>query len=263
MGRKFPVAAYRNSNHGQAMSAYLFTGWTSQFNAGRLSDSCVSLVIYGGHAEHARARFKEWLLRASQGEDPVPTKIEKIVSTAVLEHLFTEQGPVPMDWPQVLEAAARASEAGSEDAFEQGCWADCNGLVDPGRLSPDLESLRGGLPEDVRSGLNWSAEKQHFQIVSVLSPPVPPPPEEDFNDPNPADLPAIQAEVEVGEGFHLNDRAAAFPELVSKETAVVVRARNSLVAAWLWRRAAATTRLARNSIRVDPWCGAEGLPEES
>ena len=243
------------------MSAYLFSGWTSQFNAGRLGDSCVSLLVYGGSLERARARFEECLLRASHGDDAVPTKIEKIVSAAVLEHLFTEQGPVPMDWPLLCESAARAAAADPEALFEQGCWADCNGLVDPDRLSPDLESLRRDLPEDVRSGLNWSAEKQHFQIVGVLSPPAPPPPEYDFEDPSPAGLQAVETNAGDVEGFHLNERASAFPELVDKEAAVVVQARNSVVAAWLWRRSAAVTKLARHHIRIDPWCGAEGVQD--
>lgn len=239
------------------MSAYLFTGWTSQFKAGRIGDSCVSLVMYGSSLEHAQNCFEQWLLSANQAEEPVPTKIEKIVVAPLLEHLFTEAGPVPMDWPQVCEEAGRASEVGVEDAFEQGYWADCNALVRPDDLSPDVESLRGALPEDVRSGLNWSGEKKYFYLVSALSLPTPPPEPTDWEDPDLADGGSFNSEEDDPARFHLNDRGSAFPELVDKEVAVLVQARNSVVAAWLWRRHAASTPLARNDIRVDPWYGAE------
>ncbi len=244
------------------MSAHFFTGWTSQFGAGGFRDSCVGRLIHGASLERARARFQEWLLQVRQGDPPADPKIEKIVAAPVLEHLFTEQGPVPIDWAQMCEEAARAAEAGSEDAFEQGCWADCDGLVDPDHLSPDLEALRNGLPEEVRSGLNWSVDKQYYQIVSVLSPPPAPQEEPDFEEPSPEDLLGSGEGASDPEVLHREERVSDFPEMANKEAAVVVRARNSVVAAWLWRRAAGATGLARNRIRVDPWCGAEGLESQ-
>jgi hypothetical protein len=39
-----------------------------------------------------------------------------------------------------------------------------------------------------------------------------------------------------------------------KEAAALVEARNSVVAAWLWRKYAANTRLAPNEIQIDPCC---------
>ena len=245
------------------MSAFLFTGWTSQFKAGRFGDSCVSSIIYGGSLEHARTSFEQWLLSANQAEDPVPTKIEKIVAAPVLEHLFTEAGPVPMDWAQVCEDAARAPEVGAEETFEQGYWVDCNAVIRPDDLSLDLESLRGDLPEDIRSGLNWSGEKHYFYVVSALSPAAPPPEVTYDEDGNPVAVEPPHPEEGEPASFHLTDRGSAFPELVDKEVAVVVRARNSVVAAWLWRRHAANTALARNNIRVDPWFGAGSVEPES
>ena len=243
------------------MSAYLFTGWTSQFKAGRLGDSCVSLVIYGADLERARAWFEHCLLTPNQGEEAIPTKVEKIVVAPVLEHLFTEAGPVPMDWPQACEEAGRTVEEGSADAFEQGYWADCDALVSPEHLSPDVPTLLGQLPEDVRSGMNWSPEKQFFFLLSVLSPPPPLPEVTDLEDSDLEEPQPDDAEAEDVASFRLNDRATAFPELAEREAAVVVRARNSVVAAWVWRRHAAITPLARNHIRVDPWCGATQIED--
>jgi hypothetical protein len=39
-----------------------------------------------------------------------------------------------------------------------------------------------------------------------------------------------------------------------KEAAALVEARNSVVAAWLWRQFAANTPLASNEILVNPCC---------
>jgi hypothetical protein len=55
-----------------------------------------------------------------------------------------------------------------------------------------------------------------------------------------------------------------FPQAADKEAAALIQARNSVVAAWLWRRYAANTRLAANQIRIDPGCGVIGMePERS
>jgi hypothetical protein len=243
------------------MSAYLFTGWTSQFRAGRIGDSCLSLVVYGSGVERARTYFEQWLLNSNQAEEPIPIKVEKIVVAPVLEHLFGESGPVPMEWLQVCEEAARGAEVGGEDAFEHGYWVDCNALISPDHLSPDIESLRGELPEDVRSGLNWSSARQYFYLVSALKPPAPPPETSNADDLDPVEAGSIDSDTGDLVNFHLNERGSVFPELADKEVAVVIRARNSIVAAWLWRRHAANTPLARNNIRVDPWYGAEKIEE--
>jgi hypothetical protein len=52
----------------------------------------------------------------------------------------------------------------------------------------------------------------------------------------------------------LDGFVAALPELRDKEVAALVEARNSVVAAWLWRKFAANTRLAPNEIQIDPCC---------
>jgi hypothetical protein len=243
------------------MSAYLFTGWTSHFKAGQFGNSCVSLITYGSSLERANAYFSQWLIAAHHKEDPVPAKIEQVVVAPLLEQLLTEEGPFPIDWVQVCEEAARTSETGAEEAFEQGHWADCDALVSPDNLSPDINSLRDGLPEDINSGLNWSGEKQYIFLVSVLSQPQPQSQAEDLEDPDLAEEDPDLRDDDDLTAFRLNDRAVAFPELAAKDAAFIVRARNSTVAAWLYRKHTAATPLARNRIRVGHWCGAEKIDE--
>jgi hypothetical protein len=52
----------------------------------------------------------------------------------------------------------------------------------------------------------------------------------------------------------LDDAVASLPEMREKEAAALVEAPNSVVAAWLWRKFAADTRLASNEILVNPCC---------
>jgi hypothetical protein len=44
------------------------------------------------------------------------------------------------------------------------------------------------------------------------------------------------------------------PEMRDKEAAALVEARNSVAAAWLWRKDAADIQLAPNEIQIDPCC---------
>jgi hypothetical protein len=48
----------------------------------------------------------------------------------------------------------------------------------------------------------------------------------------------------------LDGFVATLPEMRDKEAAALVEARNSVVAAWLWRKYAADTRLAQNEIQI-------------
>ena len=177
------------------------------------------------------------------------------MGTPLQDQLLTENGPVAINWKAVGEEdwgavgkeVRRGFETSAEDCAEAGYWADGNELVNPARLSPTLQSLQQELPEEIRSSLNWSAEKAYLFLVSVLSPPAPPQePDEEWEEENPARA----------EERRLQARQAAFPELAAKELAVLAPARNSVVAAWLWRRHAAGTPLAGHAIRVDAWCGA-------
>lgn len=231
------------------MGAFFFTGWASVFDPNRgLHDSCSSLLLHGCEWEAGRAWFEGWLQRGGRAEDEHPRKVEKIVASPLMDRLFTETGDEPLDWPALAKLADHALDAGTEAYEQQGYWADCDSLVRAGRLASDLSQLEQNLPADIRSGLNWSAEAQNYFLVSALVMPSAPP-EPDYENPD-----AGEAEDE--------PRSAPFPELAEREATAVIRARNTVVAAWLWRRYAAQTPLARHPIRVDGWCMVVG-PEKA
>jgi hypothetical protein len=206
--------------------------------------TCLNLIALADNLDVARKRFEESLRVQPEGENPVQTDINKIISAPFIDQLLTESEAAPLDWPQIAKQGQSDIESIPGDDFEQGYWVDVNAVVRP---SGDLETLRKNLPEDVDSGLNWAEDKRFFFILSVLSPPPPPPPEP-VDEEGAGDMPA-------GEG----EEEASFPEMVEKEAAVLIRARNSAVAAWLWRNYAADTKLARLQIRIDPWCGVVGV----
>jgi hypothetical protein len=121
--------------------------------------------------------------------------------------------------------------------------------------------LRESLPEEIRSGLNWSPDKNFLFLLSVLSPTPPrdePKYEMEADVSNAAEWPVENPEA--SDGIEPGKENTNFPELADKEAAV--QARNSVVAAWLWRKSAANTRLAWNAIRIDPWCGVIGIDDE-
>ena len=135
------------------------------------------------------------------------------------------------------------------DDLEQGYWVDINQALPPGRISPDIELLKRDLPEDIRSGLNWSPDKQFFFLVSVLSPmtmPAMPADEPDYDNPD--------GENGTDQKPELDESMSTLLEMRDKEAVVLVEARNSVVAAWLWRKYAAETRLAPNEIYIAACC---------
>jgi len=69
-----------------------------------------------------------------------------------------------MDWPQVSQQINDVLQATAVDDFEQGYWVDVNQTVPAAKISFDVESLKRDLPEDIRSGLNWSPEKQFLPV---------------------------------------------------------------------------------------------------
>ena len=247
-----------------AMNGYLFTAGLTQSQVrptpgrgGQLVDSmqtwdtCVSAIIYGGDAQQAQKRFEAWCRLIPEGENPVETEIKKVVAAQFVDQLLTESGGKPLDWPQISRQVNDILQATPVDDFEQGYWVDINQAMPPGKISFDLESLKRDLPEDIRSGLNWSPDKKFFFLVSALTPrPSPGIPADDLesdstirDDENPDD-----------EKPDLDGFVAALPEMRDKEAVALVEARNSVVAAWLWRKFAADTRLATNEIQIDPCC---------
>lgn len=252
------------------MNAYLFTAGITQSQVraspGRFGrppggletwDSCMSLVLYGGSPDEAQNRFEKWLSSAPDEGNPVQLEIKRIITAPVVDQLFTEYGHEPIDWPQISEKADASLKAADVDDFEQGYWADVNQLVPADKLTADMESLRRELPEEIRSGLNWSSDKIFFFLVSVLSLRVSPthilPVGETINLRTGEIRRADSQEEKLRKS---NDEKAMFPQLVDKKAAALVQARNSVVAAWLWRKFTAEKGLPADEIRIDPWCGA-------
>lgn len=250
-----------------AMNGYLFTAGLTQSQVlptpdrrGQMVDmlqtwdTCVSAIIYGGDPEQARKRFEAWCRRSREAESPVETEITKVVAAQFVDQLLTESGGMPLDWPQISQQINDAVLAIPVDDFEQGYWVDSNQVVPPGKISFDVESLKRDLAEDIRSGLNWSPDKTFFFLVSVLSPrSMPAAPADEFGSNAPDDINASD-ENEAGQRPELDGFVAALPEMRDKEAAALVQARNSVVAAWLWRKYAAETRLAANEIQIGPCC---------
>ena len=243
------------------MNGYFFTACTTrhQPNLGPSRTGCYSLIVCADSAEEAQKRFEEGLCAQPEGDIPITTQINRVVGAQFIDKLLTEKESVPIDWPQVARQAQSDLESIPADDFEQGYWVDVNALVGP---SSDLEALRADLPEDIRSGLNWAEDKQSFFLLSVLTPPPPLPETGDESEADAADAeepPEETADVNAAQSaFGLDESDAEFPELVAKEAAVLIRARNSAVAAWLWRKYAADSQLAGHQIRIDPWFGVAG-----
>jgi hypothetical protein len=256
------------------MNAYLFTavstvsqvsssscGGRCEQAAGALQvwDSCASQIVLGNSPDEAQSRFEAWLRTTPEGENPVNIQIRKIAAAQFVDQLFTESGGAPIDWPKIQKLVESQLESTSADDFEQGYWVDVDQIVRPEKLSFSAGTLQSDVPEDIRSGLNWLSDKKFLFILSVLSPPAPPAepvdePEMDVPDSDESqdESPEEPKPIGIGELY------GTFPQALDKEAAALIQARNSVVAAWLWRRYAANTRLAANSIRIDPWCGAIG-----
>jgi hypothetical protein len=249
------------------MNGYLFTAGLTQtqvrptpgrggqmVDSIRNWDSCASAIIYGGDPQQSQKRFEAWCRRTPEGENPIETEIKKIVAAQFVDELLTESGGQPLDWPEISKQVNDILQATPVDDFEQGYWVDLNQAMSAGKISFDIESLKRDLPEDIRSGLNWSPDKKFFFLVSVLTPRPSPanPPEELHHDPRISDDAAEENPDD--EKPDLDGFVATLPEMRDKEAAALVEARNSVVAAWLWRKFAAGTRLASNEIQIDPCC---------
>lgn len=238
------------------MNGYFFTASTTRsrsrptvVSGGQTEDlwetwnSWDSTIVCADNADQAQKLFEEGLYQQLKGE----TTINKIVGAQLLGQLLTERGPAPIDWPQIVKQAQLDLEATADGDLESGFWLDVNEVIPPGF---NLEASGGNLPEDIRSGLNWSEDKQFFFLLSVLSPPPPPPESSD------------ESEDEARAAEQTSDEAALASirtQLADKEAAALIRARNSAIAAWLWRKYSADTKLAGNKIRIDQLCGVAGV----
>jgi hypothetical protein len=259
---------YQQNNFG--MNAYLFAASVTRYRTAEPSPALgaaasqrqfwttgVSSIVCAENADEAQKRFEQWSCAMPEGESGIESRIDKSSAAQFFDQLLTETESVPADWRQIALQAQADLESTVADEAEQGYWLDVNGVIPP---SATLEDLRRELPEDIRSGLNWAAERQYFFLFSVLSPP-PPPASEESKEPEGGEEEGAQNSEEGADEPDpgLAELLADFPQLADKEAAALVRARNSAVAAWLWQKYAAETRLAGNQVRIDPWCGILGL----
>lgn len=209
--------------------------------------------MVGLEREAAWKHYEECLLAVGDGEPSAPRKIRKVACAPVLDKVLTESGSVPLDWDLVGREVVQALEDGPLDQSERGYWLDCDQCLDPEKLPTTLDSLRRELPDEIISELNWKADRNYVFIVQVLSLP-----EqnseiaEDEGDRRPES--GVRTEEDSAAADEENDDGEAPPpDLGEKELVVVVRARNSIAAAWVWERQAQGTKLAHNKIKVGPW----------
>ncbi|HTQ50843.1 MAG TPA: hypothetical protein VMJ12_09030 [Candidatus Acidoferrales bacterium] len=254
------------------MNAYLFTGVTTRSQVrpipGRRDaggtiqtwDACASQIVLGDSPEEAQTKFEIWLRTMPEGENPVEVILRKIAAAQFIDQWFTESGGAPLNWPEILKRAESQLQSTPMDDFEQGYWVDVDRVVRPEKLSFSAGTLQSEVPEDIRSGLNWLSDRKFLFVLSVLSPPAPQvePVDEPETD-NPDSDESLDELTEKSASISVGELYATFPQALDKEAAALIQARNSVVAAWLWRRYALNTRLAVNAIRIDPWCGAIGL----
>ena len=217
-------------------------------------DSGNSLIIFGDSADEAQKRFEQWLKSTPEGEDPPEVTIRKIAAAQIINQLFTESGAATLDWPAVVKPKDSQSETAADDDFEQGYWLDANQAIRPGNLKLSIGALQSDLPDEIRSGLNWSAEKQYYFLLSALSPAAPPTELIEDQENNERSPGSSDESLNRSAPMRIEELFAMYPEAMDKEAAALIRARNAAVAAWLWRRYAATTPLAANAIRIDPLC---------
>jgi hypothetical protein len=221
-------------------------------NQVRIWDVCSDSIVGGNSAEEAQQRFETWL-KTSQ-EKHIEVDIKRVVAAQFLDQLLTESGSTAIEWPRICQEATARLETTSLDDFEQGYWVDANEFIRPGQTIASVEALQGQLPEDVRSGLNWAPDKTFLFVVSILSPPR-------VQAEKPEALPMYEdaENAEDTGGTNPAEPLLALANLADKEAAVMVEARNSVVAAWLWQKFAAATPLAGKRILIGPWCGAVGI----
>jgi len=237
------------------MNAYLFSAGVTQSQIqpapdryGRMVDNyniwdgCLTGIVISDDAAAAQQQFEAWCSATPDGANPRETEIKKLQVAQLVDQLFTETGGVPLDWTQIASRTRESLQVATEDAFEQGYWVEVNEVVPPGKISGDIETLRQSLAEDIRSGLNWAPEKKFFFLITVFSPPA--------TTVLPGDDAEADAENPDAGAAPLDRSVAVLPDLRDKEAAALVEARNSVVAAWLWRKYAVDTRLAANEIMV-------------
>jgi hypothetical protein len=252
------------------MHAYLMTGFVQRSqlrpvnSRGRTYQdyqtwgSCDTLIVLGESLVEAQKEFEASLCPQTD-DQTVECEIKKVISAQFIPELFTEAGPAPLDWSAISNQAFSTLQALPADDFEQGYWVDIAQAVPPEPLSGSIDDLQRTLPEDISTGLNWSPDKQFFFVLSLLTPP-PEFPVEQMNAPETENVAYEEAKQKAIEYYRF---VTENPQAADKQAAALIQARNSVVAAWLWRRNVAGQQLAALPIRLDPWCIVLGSPLSS
>jgi hypothetical protein len=214
-------------------------------------DASSDAIVFSASPDEAQRLFESELSKRPEGGHPTEVTVKKNFVAPIVGQLFTESGNLPLNWATVLEQADSVLESTPVDDFEQGYWVDVDQVVRPDKLSFSVGTLESDVPEDVRSGLNWSNDKQFFFFLKVLPLSAPPP------------IPAYERVVEdvVAERSEEPSQTEIDEmNVILPETVAVIQARNSVAAAWLWRKYAANTQWNTNAIRITPLCGTIGEP---
>ena len=238
-------------------------GWSDSI---QVVDTCMPKIVFGLSPEDAQTKFETLLRNPPQDDGPREIIIRKITQTPIVNQFITESGKSPLDWAGIMKQMEMSLESTPVDDFEQGYWVNVDDVVRPGKLSFSAGTLESEVPEDIRTGLNWSGGKQFFFLFSILAPPPPPPdPNAQFEEDRSEMVEPIENGEDDGKLKELTPEELyeTFPDACNKEAVVLVRARNSVVAAWLWRQYSANTPLAAKPIRIEPWPGTLGEPENS
>jgi hypothetical protein len=218
-------------------------------------DAWSSQLVLSYSPDGARELFESDLRAHPEGENPKDVIIRKIVTAPVVDKLLTESANLPLDWPNIMQQTESLLQSTPMDDFEQGYWVDVDEIVRPGKLSFSIGTLPSEVPEEIRSGLNWSADKKFFFLVIVLPPPAPPPKPAYESEPDDSVTSENEDILEVASG-KLDEYGVIYPETVA-----LIQARNSVIAAWLWRRYAASTPFATKAIKISPFCSTVGNPD--
>lgn len=214
-------------------------------------DASSDSIVFSASPDEAQRLFERELNKPPEGENPREVTVKKVSVAPIVEQLLTESGNFPLNWAKILETAESVLETTPVDDFEQGYWVDVDQVVQPDKLSFSVGTLESDVPEEVRSGLNWSSDKQFFFFLKVLrvpAPPTIPAYEQELKDVD-SERPQEPSQTEIDE-----------MNVILPETVAVIQARNSVAAAWLWRRYSENTQWNTNAIRITSLCGTIGEP---
>jgi hypothetical protein len=217
----------------------------------RIGDDCSEMIVCGDDPRMCQKSFEGWLKPAADSGRKATVMIKKLFHVKMVDQLLTETGNQTVDWPTMAERASQLAQTSLGDGLEEGYWVDINQALPPGKISPDLVTLQRDVPEDIRSGLNWAAEKKFIFLVNVFKPLPPPVDPFDVSEPTRSAYPKPGEEEEIEETPPLDALVATMLEMRERQAALLVEARNSVVAAWLWKKNTGNVPLAANDMKVD------------